>query len=207
MDVALRAGMAVFNDGRHHAAHDAWEPTWLAVEGDDARLLQGLIQFAAALHHARTANWSGLRGLARGAADYLGPLPADYRGVNVGAVRAYAAATAADPERVERRAPPALTHRGRRVTYADVDAPATFVAASALAEGTDHEAVVEDAVRYARAALDEGRPTSPFVTLVVDYVREGQAAVVVQRLGEHVERRRSRERDVEGLFEAGDGDE
>jgi len=51
---ALRAGIAIHNAGHYHAAHDAWEDEWLELDdGSDERLLHGLIQFTAAIHHAR----------------------------------------------------------------------------------------------------------------------------------------------------------
>ncbi|MFC6725607.1 DUF309 domain-containing protein, partial [Halobium palmae] len=41
MDDALRAGVAIYNAGDYHAAHDAWEDVWLDLpEGtDDGRAL------------------------------------------------------------------------------------------------------------------------------------------------------------------------
>jgi predicted metal-dependent hydrolase len=74
MESHLRAGVAVYNAGQYHAAHDAWEDHWLDLEQgtDDEQFLHGLIQFTAAVHHARTRNWSGATGLASSARDYLG---------------------------------------------------------------------------------------------------------------------------------------
>ena len=47
----LVGGARLFDDGRFFAAHEAWEQYW-RVESDPERrrLLQGLIQIAAALH-------------------------------------------------------------------------------------------------------------------------------------------------------------
>ncbi|PSQ57296.1 MAG: DUF309 domain-containing protein [Halobacteriales archaeon SW_9_67_25] len=91
MDAHLRAGVAIYNAGGHHAAHDAWEDHWLGLEPgtDDERFLHGLIQFTAAVYHARNRNWSGATGLADSACEYLVDLPAGYREVNVREVRAY----------------------------------------------------------------------------------------------------------------------
>ncbi|MFB6301121.1 MAG: DUF309 domain-containing protein, partial [Halobacteriales archaeon] len=52
MDAHLRAGIAIYNAGGYHAAHDAWEDHWLDLESgtDDERFLHGLIQFTAAVH-------------------------------------------------------------------------------------------------------------------------------------------------------------
>jgi len=204
MRAHLRAGVAVYNAGHYHAAHDAWEEYWLGLdEGDDERFLHGLIQFTAAVYHARERNWSGATGLADSAGDYLADLPAGYRGVNVGAVRDSLAGLARDPERIERAPPLALTHEGEAVGLDDLAFEASAVAAEVFAEefGYD-EAVIERAVDYARADLDAGDEGSRFVRFVVDFAREDdQRAIVFQRLSEHVDRREHRESDVEGLFE------
>jgi len=204
MRAHLRAGVAIYNVGHYHAAHDAWEDHWLDLpEGDDERFLHGLIQFTAAVHHARERNWSGATGLADSARGYLNALPDEYRGVDVGAVRDYLAGLERDPERIERAPPLRLTHEGDSLTVADLEFDAAAVAAVVLAEeyGYD-EAVLERAVEYARADLAAGETGSQFVTFVLDFAREGgQRAIIFQRLSEHVDRRRHRETDVEGLFE------
>ncbi|WP_435076383.1 DUF309 domain-containing protein [Halococcus sp. AFM35] len=198
----LRAGIAIYNAGNHHAAHDAWEERWLDLAGDDERFLHGLIQFTAAVHHARNRNWPGTTGLAETAREYLTPLSSEYRDVNVGEVRDSLAALHADPERIERAPPLALTHEGRELALADLDFGASAVAAAVFAEHGDYdEAMVERAIGYARADLDAGRATSPFVTLVMDFARGGNRAIVHQRLAEHTDRRTARERSVDGLFE------
>jgi len=206
MDAHLRAGAAIYNAGEYHAAHDAWEEEWLDRERgtDDERLLHGLIQFTAAIHHAHHANWAGVRGLAESGADYLADLPADHRGVNVGAVGAYLEATRDDPEHVERVGPPRLTVDDAALALADLDFEETAVAAPVLAEeypGYD-ETVVERAVAYAHEDLAAGDDGSKFITLVMDFVADAEnRGLVYQRLRGHVERRRARERDVEGLFD------
>jgi len=69
MEAHLRAGIAVFNGGGYHTAHDCWEARWLDLESgtDDERFLHGLIQYTAAVHHASERNWGGATGLADGA--------------------------------------------------------------------------------------------------------------------------------------------
>ena len=205
MDAHLRAGIAIYNSGEYHAAHDAWEDRWLDLESgsDDERFLHGLIQFTAAVHHARTGNWSGATGLADSAGGYLDGLPATHRGVELDTVRSGLAELAADPEHIERQPPPALTHRGTALALADLRFEATGVAAGVLAEehGYD-EKLLETAVGYARQDLESELVASPFVTLVFDFVREPEnRGIVLQRLGEHVDRRQSRDSDVTGLFE------
>jgi hypothetical protein len=204
MDADLRAGVAVYNAGYYHAAHDAWEDRWLDLpDGDDERFLHGLIQFTAAVYHARNRNWSGATGLAGSGREYLADLPTDYRAVNVDTVRTYLAALERDPERVERGPPPRLTHAGETLTPRDLEFDATAVVAGVLAEELGHdEATVDRAVEFARADLAAGETGSQFVTLLFDFVRDStHRAVVFERLDSHVEARETREGDVDGLFE------
>ncbi|MEO8431753.1 MAG: DUF309 domain-containing protein [Acidobacteriota bacterium] len=49
---AVERGRALFNAGRYFDAHEVWEEVWLSETGERRRLLQGLIQIAAALHKA-----------------------------------------------------------------------------------------------------------------------------------------------------------
>jgi len=203
MDAALRAGIAIHNAGHYHAAHDAWEDEWLELDdGSDERLLHGLIQFTAAIHHARNRNWAGAVGLCESSAGYLADLPADYRSVNVGAVRAYVDALGRDPEYVERAAPSASNSTAPRSSPSDLDAPAAIAAAVVLGEelGYDEE-MLEDAARYAERGLADGE-LNEFGVLLCDFLTEGpQRALVATRLGQHVQRRRRREADVSGLFD------
>ncbi|WP_159904509.1 DUF309 domain-containing protein [Salinirussus salinus] len=205
MDAHLRAGVAIYNAGGYHAAHDAWEDHWLDLESGtaDERFLHGLIQFTAAVYHATEGNDSGATGLAESAREYLADLSDDYRGVNVAEVREFLAALAADPALLDDRDPLSLRHGGQRLTPEDLDLEATCVAAAVLAEeeGYDEE-TVERAAAYARADAEGGATGSPFVPLVFDFVRDADnRGIIFQRLSEHVARRRSREDDVSGLFE------
>ena len=205
MDAHIRAGVAIYNGGGHHAAHDAWEDHWLELESgtDDERFLHGLIQFTAAVHHGKRANWEGVRGLAESAGEYLEGLPSPYRGVDLHPVREFLAVLAAEPEAFERREPPLLRREGVALRPADLDFEAAAVAAEVLAEERDayDETVLQDAVEYAGGELEtagDGR----FVALVLDFVGEpDRRDLVYDRLVEHVERRRARESDVEGLFD------
>ncbi len=203
MDAHLRAGVAVYNAGRFHAAHDAWEDYWLDLDdGDDERFLHGLIQFTAVVHHATDENWSGARGLAESAGEYLADLSADYRGVNLDDVRPFLARVAADPGAVDWDAPPKLTHEGQAIGYDDLDFEAVAVAAEVLAgaDGYD-EAVVEDAIGYARKEVDqkgEGR----FVGQLFAFVQEAEnRPFVYAHLENHVDRERQKDEDVAGLFD------
>ena len=205
MEAPLRAGIAVYNAGNYHAAHDAWEDHWLDLESgtDDEQFLHGLIQFTAAVYHATERNWGGATGLASSAREYLADLPDPYRGVDVAAVREYLGRLHDDPEVIERRPPLALTYEGDVLTLEDLDFESSAAAAEVYAEeGPYDESVVEQAVAYARADLDDGDETSDFVTFVMDFTRDGEhRGIIHQRLSERVERREQRESDVDGLFD------
>ena len=143
MDAALRAGIAIYDAGHYHAAHDAWEAHWLSLsEGsDDERFLHGLIQFTALVHHGRRANWDGVRGLAESADGYLAALPDGYRGVNLADVRRFLARAETDPTAVDWDRPPALTYRGAPLALADLDDDAARVAADVLSGTSDSDGV------------------------------------------------------------------
>lgn len=204
MEAHLRAGVAIYNEGRYHAAHDAWEASWLDLESGtaDERLLHGLIQFTAVVHHARERNWSGAVGLAESAGEYLADLPADYRGIDLGSVRPFLARMADDPEHIERVGPPRLTHAGTAPGYEDLGFEATAIAADVIAEENGYdEAAMDRAIEYARDEVDSGT-SGTFTGLVFSFVRDPEKrGIVFQRLSEHVQREQSREDDVEGLFD------
>ncbi|ELZ87635.1 hypothetical protein C453_04754 [Haloferax elongans ATCC BAA-1513] len=205
MDDSLRAGLAIYNAGAFRAAHGAWESRWLDLpDGSaDERFLHGLIQFTAAVHHAREENYSGATGLAESAQAYLDGLADDYRGVNLGDVRQFLSTLEADPAAALRDGPVALRHDGQVLTYDDLDFDAIVVAAETLAEeisGFD-ESVVEDAIAYAREEVADGTQTQ-YTAQVFDFVQnEAQRGLVYQRMAEHVRRKRRREDDVSGLFD------
>jgi len=204
MEASLRAGIAIYNAGEYHAAHDAWEEPWLGLDDgtDDERFLHGLIQFTAAVYHARTRNWSGATGLAESAGDYLAGLPSPYRGVDLDPVRAALTALAADPEVIERRRPPTLRYDGVALTLADLRFEAAAVAATVLADEYGYDvATVERAVEFAREEIEAGERTL-FTTAVLEFVTaDAERALVYQRLSGHVDRREREYADVEGLFE------
>ena len=189
----LRAGAALFNAGHYLAAHEPWEERWLEDPRDTREdCIQGLVQATAATHKARTGNWSGAVGLATSGAGYLA-------GCGYNDVRAWIRRLAADPELAERERPPPLDVDGEVVTVADLTFPAAGHAAEALAE-TRGDEVIERAVSYATADVEAGEETSPLVSLTLSYLRE-ESPVVRDRIAEHLERRESRDADVEGLFE------
>lgn len=60
-----------FDNGEYFDAHEVWEEIWVESCGARKFFLQGLIQAAVALHHARNQNWAGTRKLLAGALNYL----------------------------------------------------------------------------------------------------------------------------------------
>ena len=202
MDVSLvdrlRAGVAVFNAGHYHAAHDAWEPPYREATGDRRDYLQGLIQFAAAAHHVTTGNREGAQGLADSALEYLDGQDGD---IDLAPVRAWLTACRDDYDRVEGTRPPDLTYAGQRLDVRDLQYPAIAVAAPLVAEATGYDAdLLEAGAEFALADLPD-KPSSPFVTLVLDFLHGERRGVIVHRLDQHVTRRQAREDDVAGLFD------
>lgn len=202
---ALRAGAAVFNAGHHLAAHDPWEAAWLPLdEGADERLLHGLIQTAAATHHARDGNAEGATTLAASARDYLDGLDG-HRGVGLGAVHEWLDALAAEPLVGAGRDPPRLRIDGRALAPGDLEFPAASVAAPvvAAARGDDATAdLLERAARFGQEDLADGETASPFVTLLLEYLDPDRPdGPPLGRLRDHVQRREHRDRDVAGLFD------
>ena len=192
---ALRAGLALYNAGHLLAAHEPWEGRWLDAPPESrSDCLQGLIQATAAIHKARTGNWSGAVGLAESAVDYL----ADCDRVAVGSLADWLARLAADPELAERERPPQLRLDGNVVTVSSLRFPALASAAAALAavHGDDF---VDTALMYAAADLDSGA-TSPLLVPLRAYVAEG-TPIAATRLERRVEKRTRRDDDVEGLFD------
>jgi len=203
MDAHLRAGIAVYNAGRYHAAHDAWEDHWLGLDGgDDERFLHGLIQFTAVVYHGSDGNWSGAEGLAKSAGEYLDGLPAGHHSVDLDDVRPFLARVATDPKAVDWDDPPTLTYEGEDLGYGDLDFEASVVAAHVLAEADGYdESVVEDAVDYAQKELDE-KGDGRFVGQLFAFVQEAEnRPFVYAHLSNHVERERRKDDDVAGLFD------
>jgi hypothetical protein len=210
VSAALAAGAALFNEGHVLAAHDPWEAAWLPLdEGDDERLLHGLIAAAAATHHATEGNWSGAAGCAGNGARYLSgfaeetPPDADggAREVDVATVREWCRRLAADPETVERVAPPPIRIGGAAPGFDDLTLSAALLAAPALAEAVDRgdPATFEAAAALAREERGTGR--TRFAELLFAFLREPDARPqVAARLTDHVELAERKRRDVDDLF-------
>jgi len=80
---ALAEGLALFDAGHYHDAHEAFERCWLASEGGDADFFKGLIQAAICLHHYVDRNVEGARKLYAGHRRLLAPYLPSHRGVDV----------------------------------------------------------------------------------------------------------------------------
>ena len=205
VDAALRAGIALYNAGHYHPAHEPWEEAWLPLDPDadapDEQVLHGLIQLTACIHHGRERNWSGAAGLAASAAGYLADAPDGHRGVDLGDVREYLRRVAADPATIDRVTPPPLRIDGSAPGPSDLEFEPMLLAAEALAGGLDgvDAAVVADATRYAREERGTGR--TQYAGLLTEFLGDpDRRPLVYDRLRGHVERERARERDVDDLF-------
>lgn len=199
---ALRAGAALFNEGYVLAAHDPWEAAWLPLaEGDDERLLHGLIAVAAATHHAGARNWSGAVGCASNAEEYLAGVPPALRGVDIEPVRDWCRRIASDPETIERSVPPTLRTDGVAPQFGDLDLSAALLAAPALADAvaSGDEETFETAAALAREERGTGR--TKFAELLFAFLRTPDARPqVAARLADHVELAERKQRDVDDLF-------
>lgn len=85
----LRRGADLFNGREYFAAHEAWEEVWRSTTPEPKRLLQGLIQAAAALHQIRDLHRSqGPRGTLAKALANLEPYRPRACGLDVAALLA-----------------------------------------------------------------------------------------------------------------------
>lgn len=81
----LQPGVGLFNACRFWDAHEAWEDVWRdpATYEADRRFVQGLIQVAAALHHAANTNPRGLDLLRARAMHKLTPYMPGHGGLDI----------------------------------------------------------------------------------------------------------------------------
>lgn len=87
---ALVSGIELFNAQKFWQAHEAWEEPWLVLTGGPRLFLQGLIQLAAAYHHAQRGTFRGGVRLFDASFEKLSTFPEGYAGVD----RSEAVATA-----------------------------------------------------------------------------------------------------------------
>ncbi len=67
----FQEGCVFFNAGDYFEAHEAWEDLWHEAQGARHPYLQGLIQVAAAMHHASNGNLRGMKKLFASGLAYL----------------------------------------------------------------------------------------------------------------------------------------
>ena len=84
----LAEGAALFNAGRYHAAHEAFEKMWLASEAGDGDFWKGLVQVAVCLYKLERGELDGARALHSGARGLLGTYLPEHRGLDVAALLA-----------------------------------------------------------------------------------------------------------------------
>lgn len=205
IDKPLRAGLALYHAGEYHAAHDPWEHVWLDHEegSDDERLLHGLIQLTAAVHHARDRNWSGAVGLARSGRRYLEQLPEQYRGVDVAGAAEVLDVLERDPERVERGKPAPIRYCGAPPEPTDLDLDELAMAVEALGE-TDPDYDGELLAEAVQMVYEEKRDGQAELTsLLFDFVggRGPSRGFVYDQIQHRIHRRRREHDDVRGLFD------
>jgi len=66
-------GIAHFNKREYFDAHEVWEDLWHEEHGEANAFIQGLIQFATALHHFEAHNLKGAKLLYEAGIDLLKP--------------------------------------------------------------------------------------------------------------------------------------
>jgi uncharacterized protein len=76
-------GIEHFNAREFYDAHEVWEELWHQLQGPEADFVQGLIQFATALHHFEAHNLKGARILYGGGVELLTPLGETFWGLPV----------------------------------------------------------------------------------------------------------------------------
>ena len=71
-------GIEHFNRREFFDAHEIWEDLWNAEHGEAKEFIQGLIQFATALHHFEAHNLKGAKILYTGGIELLEPYGKSY---------------------------------------------------------------------------------------------------------------------------------
>lgn len=192
----LRVGIALYNAGRYLPAHEPLEELWLeAPAGEREPCLKGLIQASAAVYKSRGGNDEGAIGLAESARGYL----TDCSDVDTESLRAWLERLVTDPTVGRETDPPELRLDGEVIGIYDLSPAEAVVAIEAVA-GIEGDDLLRTACGYAERDIADRDARSPFLTLALECITDPKP-VVRQRLREHVDRRETRDSDVEGLFE------
>ena len=80
--VAIREGIAFFNEERYWESHEALESAWRRAEGDEKVVLQGIILVAAALVHLQKNKPPIALGVLKRAREKLGERKGEYFGID-----------------------------------------------------------------------------------------------------------------------------
>lgn len=100
-----RKGIALFNEGAYYKCHDALEEAWMGDRGPGRDLYRGILQIGIAYYQIERGNYRGAVKMLLRVRQWLGPLPATCRGVDVARLRqdaeqVYTSLVALGPERV-----------------------------------------------------------------------------------------------------------
>ena len=71
-------GVDHFNQREFFDAHEIWEDVWNEEHGESKNFIQGLIQFATALHHFEAQNFKGTKILYESGVELLEPYGDEY---------------------------------------------------------------------------------------------------------------------------------
>lgn len=83
LDERFINGVLHFNAREFYDAHEVWEDLWHEQQGEAHGFLQGLIQFATALHHFEASNLKGTKILYEGGVELLSKYPDQFWGLNL----------------------------------------------------------------------------------------------------------------------------
>jgi predicted metal-dependent hydrolase len=88
----FRQGIEQLNTGYFFECHETLEDLWHGVRGPSRDFFQGLIQLSVAFYHVTRDNHAGARSMLERAMGRLSKYPDDYGGIDLGSLRAEAAA-------------------------------------------------------------------------------------------------------------------
>lgn len=86
-NASLASGRTLFEAGRFHAAHEAWESGWRRTRGDERQVLQVLVLWSAALHHHQHGKELGASRLLTRALQRMGELDGTMGGLDLEELR------------------------------------------------------------------------------------------------------------------------
>jgi predicted metal-dependent hydrolase len=100
-----KEGIALFNQGEYYKCHDALEEAWMQDKSPARELYRGILQVGIAFYQIQRGNYRGAMKMLLRLRQWLDPLPAVCRGVNIAKLRQNAAEVQAiltelGPERI-----------------------------------------------------------------------------------------------------------